>query len=145
MELKSIDIYELYKLLVSAKLVKLSDGGQIKLIKACNELKKTALALEEFEKDARDKLRDDKFTEMVNKATQWQREGQDTTLTEDERREINMYFAEYENNIKQCMEDEYNKLVTVKIDKLSDEAFEQFTAANDFDVQQAMKLAEFLI
>lgn len=143
MELKGIEIVELYKLLVTAKLPKLHDGGQIKLIRLYNTLKSIFTPLEEFEKDAREKLKDDKFDEMLSIGQRWS--NGDATVTEEDKRNANNYFNTYAKQINECVKPELEKIHRVEIPKLSEEAFEQLVGANDFGISDSAKLATYLL
>lgn len=143
--MKTVDALDLYRILISAKLPKLSDNGQIKLIKLCNNLKKVIVPLEDFEKDAKEQLKDELFDEMSEKARQWQTEGENTTLSETEKKELNKYFADYNNRVNECLSEELNKEHDVTVETLSNTAFEQLLSANEFDIRSAMKLSEYLL
>lgn len=145
MTMKTVDALDLYRILISAKLPKLSDNGQIKLIRLCNNLKKITAPLEDFEKDARERLKDELFDTMSEKARQWQTEGENTTLSETEKEELNKYFADYANRVNECLFEELDKEHDVMIETLSDTAFEQLLSANEFNVRAAMKLSEHLL
>lgn len=143
--MKTVDVLDLYRILISAKLPKLSDNGQIKLIKLCNSLKKIIVPLEDFEKDARERLKDELFDAMSEKVRQWQTEGENTTLSETEKKELHEYFADYNNRVNECLSEELDKSHDVTVETISDMAFEQLLSANEFDVRSAMKLSEYLL
>lgn len=142
MELKTIDIVELYKLIIAAKLPKLSDGGQIKLIRLCNTLKSIVVPLQEFEKDARERLKDENFNDMLRKAQQLSKDADEQT--KEQRDEVNEYFGNYTKAVNECLKPELDAVRSIKIEHLSETAFEQFISANDFSMADAAKLSILL-
>ena len=143
MELKAIEIVELYKMLVTAKLPKLNDGSQVKLVRLYNTLKSVVTPLEELEKDAREKLKDENFDNMAAIGQRWT--NGDDTLTEDDKRNVTEYFNNYAKQINECLKPELEKIHNIEMPKLSDEAFEQLTVANDFSISDSAKLATYLL
>ena len=136
--MKKIEILEAYSLINEAKLSKLDTGAKIKIIKICKEMKPIVESLQDFEKDARKKLEGDNHKEIVELVQKWQEEGENTTLTIDERKTINKYFTDYNNRVNRCLKEEMDAIVELNFEKLSDSELEKFIDSNDWTVNQAI-------
>lgn len=145
MELKTIDAVELYKILISAKLPKMDDNGHIKLIRLCNHLKSLVIPVQEFERDAKQKLKDDLFDNMLAAAKQLSNKTELTPEEKEERAAIDNYFNDYVKSVNECLKPELEKVHSICFDGLNDEAFEQFISGNEFTVAEAATLSEFLL
>lgn len=134
-----------YSILADAKITKMEDADKYKVIKMLRSLRGVALAFEEFRQDAVTRLRGEEHEKMVELADQWRREGEKTTLTEDERRGVNMYFAEYNRKVEECLRDEADKENDLEFEVLTEEAFGKLVASNDWTVRQIMEVEEVLL
>ena len=76
--MKKEDILKGYAIVNEAKLSKLDDIAKFKVIKACKEMKPIVAELQEFEKDAREKLKGEEHDAMIKQAEQWKDEGENT-------------------------------------------------------------------
>ena len=142
--MKKIEILEAYSLINEAKLSKLDIGAKIKIIKACKEMKPVVEQLQDFEKDARKKLEGENHKEMVELVQKWQEEGENTTLTIDERKNINKYLADYNNRVNLCLKEEMDEIVELCFEKLSDSELEKFIDSNDWTVNQTIIVTSIL-
>lgn len=142
--MKKIEILEAYGLINEAKLSKLDTGAKIKIIKICKEMKPIVESLQDFEKDARKKLEGDNHKEMVELVQKWQEEGENTTLTIDERKTINKYLTDYNNRVNRCLKEEMDAIVELNFEKLSDSELEKFIDSNDWTVNQAIIVTSIL-
>ena len=142
--MKKIEILEAYSLINEAKLSKLDIGAKIKIIKACKEMKPVVEQLQDFEKDARKKLEGDNHKEIVELVQKWQEEGENTTLTIDERKNINKYLADYNNRVNLCLKEEMDEIVELCFEKLSDSELEKFIDSNDWTVNQTIIVTSIL-
>lgn len=133
-----------YKLINEAKITKMEDGDKFKLIKAIRVLKPIVTSFEDFVKDAQEKLKDDNFEEMKSKASKWQEDGDKSTLSMEERKEVNSYFSEYYKKVNDCIKEEGDKEHEVTFEKLSEDAFGKFISSNDFKVDDIMKIEEVI-
>lgn len=132
--------------LKDAKLSKMEDADKFKAIKAMRVLNTISDEYNEFLEFTRDKLKADNFDDMQTKAQKWQAEGENTTLTEDERIEINKFFADYQNSINECIKEEVAKDKELDYTPLSEDAFMKLAASNpDWTMQQIMAVEEVLV
>ena len=138
-------VLSVYKLLNDSKLTKMEDKDKFIVIKAVRKLKPIAADFEDFKKDVQEKLKGENFEEMQKKALQWNEEGDKTTLTEDERKEVNMFFYEFNKNMKECLKEETEKKHELEYEKLSEDAFGKFISSNDFKVDDIIKIQEVMV
>lgn len=143
--MKTKQVVEVYNTLNSAKLSKMDDKDKFLVIKAMRQLKPVFTAYEEFVKDAQEKLKGDDFEDVQTKARKWQEEGENTSLTIEERRNINIYLNDYSNKVNECLKEEVEKDNELTYEKISEEAFGKLIASNDFDVKTIMNLQDALM
>lgn len=136
--MKKEDVLKGYAIVNDAKLTKLDDIAKFKVIKACKVMKPIVTELQDFEKDAREKLKGENHEAMIKQAEQWREEGENTTLTIDERKALNKYFEEYNEKVTKCLVDELQSDLDATWEKLSEEELKKFVASNDWNVQQTI-------
>ena len=135
-------VLNVYNLINEAKISKMDDADKFKMIKIARALKPVATSFEDFKKDAGEKLKGENHDKMVEKAQQWQAEGEKTTLTEAERIEINKYFNDYNNKIVECLKEEAAKENELDFEPLGEEAFGKRVASNDWTLGQITAIEE---
>lgn len=143
--MKTKQVVEVYNTLNGAKLSKMEDKDKFLVIKAMRQLKPISTAYEEFVKDAQEKLKGDNFEDIQKKAQKWQEEGENTSLSLEERREINTYLNGYNNKVVECLKEEVEKDNELNYEKISDDAFGKLVSSNDFDVKTIMNLQDALM
>lgn len=137
-------ILSVYNLINDAKLTKMDDEDKFRMIKIIRVLKPVATNFEDFKKDASEKLKGENHEEMLEKAQKWQTEGENTTLTEAERIEINKYFTDYNNKIVECLKEESKKENELDYEPLGAGAFGKFVASNDWTLGQIAAIEEVI-
>ena len=140
--MKTSTIIEVYQLLNNAKLTKMEAKEKFQVIKIMRAMKPVAEEWDSFIKTMDEKLRDDNHEEMLAKAQQWQKEGEKTTLSLDERMAVNEYFGKLDKERRELIASEQSKEANVLFDKLTEEAFERLMDSNDFNVGQILALQE---
>ena len=143
--MKTIDIVKAYRIINDAKLTKMEDADKFKVIKATRQLKPVAASFDEFVKEAQERLKPEGWDDMQKKARQWQEDGDKSALTAEERREINRYFMDYNAKVEECVKEEAEKEPELTYERLSEEAFGQFIASNDYDVRTIIELENILV
>ena len=143
--MKTKQVVEVYNTLSSAKLSKMEDKDKFLVIKAMRQLKPISTAYEEFVKDAQEKLKGDDFEDIQKKAQKWQEERENTSLSLEERREINTYLNGYNNKVVECLKEEVEKDNELNYEKISEDAFGKLVSSNDFDVKTIMNLQDALM
>ena len=145
MTMTTNEIVGLYKVLSEAKLVKMEEADKYSVIKILRKLRPTAESFETYQKDARERLKPENWDEVIAKVQQWQNEGEETTLTEEERRKINMAIMTYDRSVNSCIVEELNLEVDVEFNKLSEAAFEKLFASNEWDAKTALFVADYIV
>lgn len=140
--MKTSTIIEVYQLLNTAKLTKMESKEKFQVIKIMRAMKPVAEEWDSFVKTIDEKLKGENHEEMLSKAQQWQKEGEKTTLSIDERMAVNEYFGKFDHERKQLVASEQSKEVNIIFDKLTEEAFERLVDSNDFNVGQILALQE---
>lgn len=140
--MKTSTIIEVYKALKEAKLTKMESKEKFAVIRIMRAVKPVAEEWDAFLSTVDEKLRGEGHEEMVAKIQQWQKEGEQTTLTEEERREVNAYIMRYNKEREELLHAELAKEVEVSFERISEEAFERFIDSNDMDVNVLTILSE---
>lgn len=143
--MKTIDIVKAYRIINDAKLTKMEDADKFKVIKATRQLKPVAASFDEFVKETQERLKPEGWDDMQKKARQWQEDGDKSTLTVEERREINRYFTDYNAKVEECVKEEAETEHELTYERLSEEAFGKFIASNDYDVRTIIELENILV
>lgn len=142
--MKTSTIIEVYQLLNNAKMTKMESKEKFQIIRIMRAMKPVAEEWDSFVKTMDEKLRDDNHEEMLAKAQQWQKEGEKTTLSLDERMAVNEYFGKLDKERRELIASEQSKEVNILFDKLTEEAFEHLVDSNDFVVGQIVTLQEVI-
>ena len=140
--MKTSTIIEIYSVLREAKLTKMESKEKFQVIRIMRAMKPVAEEWDSFIKTMDEKLKGEHHEEMLAKAQQWQKEGEKTTLSLDERMAVNEYFAKFNKDRTEMINSEQSKEVNVLFDKLTEEAFEHLVDSNDFNVGQIVALQE---
>ena len=142
--MKTITIIAAYNALTGSKLTKMGGEGKIKVVKIIKAMKPVATEYEDFRKDALERLKPEGFDKMAEKAQQWQKEGEDTTLTATERAEINQFFADYQAEVDKCLKEEVEKEHELEFKKLTGEEFTSLCDGNDWTAGQMLELMDIV-
>lgn len=144
MEFKTSEIVSVYKTLSESKLTKMETSDKAKVLKAMREMKPIAEEWDSFLKTVDEKIQKENHQEIMEKVAQWQKEGENTTLSEGERIEINKYLIEYQREKDTCINDELEKKVNLEFAKISESAFEKLVDSNDWEVKKMMEVESFI-
>lgn len=142
MKVKSI--VEAYKLLGNAKTTNLDDADKSKILKARKAMRPIADEFEAFLKDAQEMFKPEGWEEIQKKLSQWQQEGEKTTLSEEERIAINKALIGYQSAIDKAVKAELDKEIEIEIEKLSEGSDIKLMSANDWTPNQ-LDLIEMLL
>lgn len=140
--MKTSTIIEVYQLLNNAKLTKMESKEKFQIIRIMRAMKPVTEEWDSFVKTMDEKLKGEHHEEMLAKAQQWQKEGEKTTLSLDERMAVNEYFGKLDKERRELIASEQSKEANVLFDKLTEEAFERLMDSNDFNVGQILALQE---
>ena len=142
--MKKKDILNSFALINEAKLTKLEDETKFKIIKACRAMRPIVDDLKKFEEDARKKLAAENHDEIIEKAQKWQEEKENTTLSTEDRIQINNYLIQYSANVSKCLSDELESEIDITYEKLNEDELKKFVASNDWNVQQVVAVITVL-
>lgn len=143
--MKTEQVVKIYQLINRSKLTKMEETGKFKVIKIMKALKPVATAYEDFQKDAQEKLKDDDFEKMSTMMGKWQEEKENTTLTREERININTYFDKYYKALNKCLQEEIEKENDFAYEKLNEKEMGHFLSSNDFTVEEMMLMEEYIV
>lgn len=136
MEIKIKNIVEAYKLLGEAKVTELEEQEVLKIIKARKVMRPIVEEFESFLKDCQEKFKPENWDKLQSKIQQWQQEGDKTTLSEEERIEINKTIIEYQIKINNAIKDEESRIVEITIEKLSEDSITKLLKHNDWQISK---------
>lgn len=135
MKAKVKDVVSAYKVLGDAKVVKLEESEVIKIIKARKAMRPIADDYDAFLKDCQEKFKPEGWDEIQKKLQQWQQEGENTTLTEAERIELNKAVIGYQKKIDAALKDELKREVELNIEPLKEESATKMLVENGWEVR----------
>lgn len=135
MKAKVKDIVSAYKALGEAKVTKLEESEVIKVVKARKAMRPIADEYDAFLKDCQEKLKPEGWDEIQKKLQQWQQEGENTTLTEAERIELNKAVIGYQKKIDAALKDELKREVELNIEPLKEESATKMLVENGWEVR----------
>lgn len=130
------NIVSAYKALGDAKVSKLEESEVIKIVKARKAMRQIAEDYEAFLKDVQEKFKPENWDEIQSKIQQWQKEGENTTLTEKERIDINKALIEYQVKIENAVKEELSKEVELDIDKLKEDSSTKLLLENGWELKK---------
>ena len=113
-------IVDAYNALGNAKTTKVDDAEKGKILKARKAMRPIAEEFDAFLKDCQEKFKPENWDSIQVKLQQWQKEGEKTTLTEEERTEINKVVIEYQTKIDKAVADELKKEHEINAEKFAD-------------------------
>lgn len=134
MKKKVDNIVAAYRLISNAKLGRMEDSEKFALIKAAHQLKKVGAEIDDFMRDAQDRLRPDDFDKIAIKIQSKDK------LTIEEAVKAN----KYNQDIANCLKDELNKEMELTFEPLSEEAIGKFIASNDFSVDDILIISDVI-
>ena len=129
------EVVSAYKVLGDAKVVKLDEAEVIKVVKARKAMRPIADDYEAFLKDCQEKFKPEGWDEIKKKLQQWQQEGENTTLTEAERIELNKAVIGYQKKIDAALKDELKREVELNIEPLKEESATKMLVENGWEVR----------
>lgn len=136
MKAKVKDVVSAYKVLGDAKVVKLEESEVIKVVKARKAMRPIADDYEAFLKDRQEKFKPEGWDEIQKKLQQWQQEGENTTLTEAERVEVNKAIIGYQQKIANAVKDELAREVDLTIEPLKEESATKLLTENGWELKK---------
>ena len=138
--MKVKEIVTAYKVLGDAKVTKLEESEVIKVVKIRKSMRSIAEDYEQFLKDVQEKFKPENWDEIQSKIQQWQQEGENTTLSEEERIEINKILVEYTRKIDAALKEELEKEISIDIEKLKEDSLTKLLIENGWELKKLEEL-----
>lgn len=129
-------IVSAYKVLGEAKVTKLEEGEVIKVVKARKAMRPIADDFDAFLKDCQEKFKPENWDEVQEKVAQWQKEGENTTLTEAERVELNKAIIGYQQKVDGAVKDELARDVEISVEPLKEESATKMLVENGWELKK---------
>ena len=129
-------IVSAYKVLGDAKVTKLEEGEVIKVVKARKAMRPIADDFDAFLKDCQEKFKPENWDEVQDKVAQWQKEGENTTLTKAERVELNKAIIGYQQKVDGAVKDELAREVEVSVESLKEESATKMLVENGWELKK---------
>lgn len=142
--MKLKEAVNLYKALGDAKVSALSESDITIIVKTRKNLRTIAEDYEAFLKDCQDKFKPEDWDSIQEKLSKWQQEGENTSLTIEERIEINKIVVDYQNKVSSAVKEELEKDIDITVEKLSDEAAVKLLKHNDWSSNKLDELSPIL-
>lgn len=142
--MKLKEAVSLYKTLGDAKVSTLSESDITIIVKTRKSLRIVVEDYEAFLKDCQDKFKPENWDDVQEKLSKWQQEGENTSLSTEEKIEINKAVIDYQNKINSAVKEELEKDIDVTIEKLSDEAAVKLLKHNDWASNKLDELSPIL-
>ena len=144
MKLKTSEIIGVYAILKDAKLTKMESTDKFKVVKMMRPMQGVAEEWDKFMENVDKKLQKENHEEIIEKAKKWNSEGENTTLTNDEKAEINKYLIEFQKEKNECIKEEVEKEHEIEFTKINENAFEKLVDSNDWSVNQILLLESLI-
>ena len=138
--MKVKEIVTAYKVLGDAKVTKLEESEVIKVVKIRKAMRSIAEDYEQFLKDVQEKFKPENWDEIQSKIQQWQQEGENTALSEEERIEINKIVIEYTRKIDTALKEELEKEISIDIEKLKEDSLTKLLIENGWELKKLEEL-----
>lgn len=127
-----------YKMLGEAKVTKLDFTEALKIIKARKAMRPFAEEYDAFLKDCQEKFKPEYWDEVQAKAQKWE------SLTDDEKKDLNIVLMEYNNKINNAVLEELEKEVEVTVEKLNEDALTNLLQENGWKTKDLDNLEAFV-
>ena len=144
--MKSQEALAVWKILSQAKYSKMSDADKVKAWKACRALKSAATAFEDACKDAAQSMKPaGDYDTDLKRAMQYERDRNKSDMTDEEYQSFVEKFKEYNRLVGDAVKEYGDKEVEVDFEPLTEDAFAALMASNDWNMQQADMVGDYLL
>ena len=149
--MKKEDLLKVWELIKNGKFGKVSGDGKIKYVKMLAKLSPVVKDFESYRETITEKLMGEHegFRDKLQEAQAYEAYQKDNTLekpkmTENEYKEFIKIVMKYNQDVAAALNEEAEKEVDVKYDKLTPTEFGCFCDSNDFTGEQALALSEIM-
>lgn len=138
-QLKTSDVTRVYGALSGLNISKLERDKQFAILRTARALKATTTALNDFVKDAQERLKPDGFDEIEKKRQRF------STLSDSERMQVNAAIIAYNKSIDDCVQPEADKLVEIDFDRVGEDVIAAIASVGDnLDVETLMLIEDVI-
>lgn len=137
-------VVECYNLLDKTKVTKLDVSDVIKILDARKAMRPTATDYEAFLKDCQEKFKPEDWDDIQKDLQQWQQEGENTSLSEDRRIELNKAVIVYQKNINEALKGELSREIELSVESLSKETRAKLMVENGWSVSE-LEIVEIVL
>ena len=144
--IKTEKVLKVYQILNTTKYGKLDDLDKVKVWKIARKLKPVATKFDEDSKDAAEKLKPyDGFEDDLQKAQEYERlKGVNAKMDIDEYQKFIAAFKAYQELVGKAVKEYADVEVEVEFDTISEDAFSKLMASNEWTLDQAVEIGEFI-
>lgn len=149
--MKKVDLLKVWELIKDGKFSKLNGDGKIKYVKMLAKLSPVVKDYESYRDTISEKLMSEYegFKDKLQEAQAYEAYQKDNSLekpkmTEKEYKAFILIVVEYNKAFADAVNEEANKELNVKYDKLTSTEFGCFCDSNDFTGEQALMLADIM-
>ena len=149
--MKKADLLKVWELIKNGKFGKVSGDGKIKYVKMLAKLSPTVKDFESYRETITEKLMGEHegFRDKLQEAQKYEAWMKDNSLekpkmTEKDYKAFILVVMEYNKQVAEALNEEANKELDVKYDKLTSTEFGRFCDSNDFTGEQALMLADVM-
>ena len=149
--MKKEDLLKVWELIKNGKFGKVSGDGKIKYVKMLAKLSPMVKDFEAYRETITEKLMGEHegFRDKLQEAQSYEAYQKDNSLekpkmSESEYKEFVKIVMKYNQDVAAALNEEAEKEVDVKYDKLTPTEFGCFCDSNDFTGEQALALAELM-
>lgn len=149
--MKKEDLISVWQLVKDSKFGKMSSEGKTKYVKMIAKLSPLVKDFESYRETITEKLMGEHegFRDKLQEAQAYEAYQKDNTLekpkmTESEYKEFIKVVMKYNQDVAAALNEEAEKEVDVKYDKLTSDEFVGFCDSNDFTTTQALALSEIM-
>lgn len=144
--IKTEKVLKVYQILNTTKYGKLDDADKVKVWKIARKLKPVATKFDEDSKDAAEKLKPyEGFEDDLQKAQEYERlKGVNAKMDIDEYQKFITAFKAYQELVGKAVKEYADVEVEVEFDTISEDAFSKLMASNEWTLDQAVEIGEFI-
>lgn len=151
-KVKTEMLLAVFNVLNTAKYAKLDDQDKIKVWKIARQMKPIATKFEEETKDAAEKMKPgEEFDEQLQKAQQYEVEirkqdcdAEKLPMGAAEYQAFITEFKKYQKLVNEAVKEFADKEVEIDFEPVSEDVFGKLMASNDWTVDQATTLGDFI-
>lgn len=145
-KVKTSEIINLYKIIGAAKYSKMSDDDKIRTWKIVRKLKPIAEQFDADAKDVSERMKPtDNFVERWQRAQEYEQSGKTSDIMNlTEYNEFCKELKDYNQLVGKAIDEMLTNDVEVDFEPLTEEAFSQLMSCNEWTIQQATLIGDFV-